>query len=80
MFGFRCVRAGKAFVDFGTRRAHGPEAGELAARASYVGGAIGTSNVEAGARLGIPVFGTFAHAWVMQWEDEDEAFAAALSA
>ena len=66
--------AGKAFVDFGTRRAHGPEAGELAARAAFVGGAIGTSNVEAGYRLGIPVLGTFAHAWVMQWDDEDEAF------
>jgi nicotinate phosphoribosyltransferase len=65
---------GKHFIDFGTRRAHGPEAGELAARAAYVAGARGTSNVEAGRRLGIPVFGTFAHAWVMMWDDEDEAF------
>ena len=65
---------GKAFIDFGTRRAHGPEAGELVARASYIAGAKGTSNVEAGHRLGVPVFGTFAHSWVMMWEDEDEAF------
>lgn len=63
-----------AFVDFGTRRAHGPEAGELAARAAYVGGAWGTSNVEAAHRLGIPVTGTFAHSWVMSFADEDEAF------
>ena len=65
---------GKKFVDFGTRRAHGPEAAELVARATYVGGAWGTSNVEAAFRLGIPCTGTFAHAWVMQWDDEAEAF------
>lgn len=64
----------KAFVDFGTRRAHGPEAGELVARAAYLAGASGTSNVEAGLRLGIPVLGTFAHSWVMSCETEDEAF------
>lgn len=64
----------KSFVDFGTRRAHGPEAGELVARASYIAGAAGTSNVEAGMRLGIPVLGTFAHSWVMTFEDEDESF------
>lgn len=63
-----------AFVDFGTRRAHGPEAGELAARAAYIAGAWGTSNVEAARRLGIPVTGTFAHSWVMSFVDEDEAF------
>lgn len=66
---------GKAFVDFGTRRAHGPEAGELVARASYLAGAAGTSNVEAGRRLGIKTLGTFAHSWVMSFDDEDEAFA-----
>lgn len=65
---------GKKFIDFGTRRAHGPEAGELVARASFVGGGSGTSNVEAGARLGVPVYGTFAHSWVMMWDDEVEAF------
>lgn len=65
---------GKKFVDFGMRRAHGPEAGELVARASFVGGASGTSNVEAGMRLGVPVYGTFAHSWVMMWDDEVDAF------
>lgn len=64
----------KSFVDFGTRRAHGPEAGELVARAAYLAGASGTSNVEAGLRLGIPVLGTFAHSWVMSFAHEDEAF------
>ena len=70
----RVACRGKAFADFGTRRAHGPEAGELVARASYVGGGAGTSDVEAGTRLGIPTVGTFAHSWVMSFEDEDEAF------
>ena len=42
---------GRGVVDFGTRRAHGPEAGVLAARAAYVGGCLGTSNVEAGLRF-----------------------------
>ena len=65
---------GKNFVDFGTRRAHGPEAGELVARASFIAGSSGTSNTEAGRQLGIPVLGTFAHSWVMSFEDEDEAF------
>lgn len=64
----------KSFVDFGTRRAHGPEAGELVARASYLAGAVGTSNVEAAMRLGIPALGTFAHSWVMTFDDEDESF------
>jgi nicotinate phosphoribosyltransferase len=72
----RVVRAarGRAVVDFGTRRAHGPEAGILAARASYIGGCVGTSNVYAGYRLGIPIFGTFAHSWVMAFDDEAESF------
>ncbi|HZU98404.1 MAG TPA: nicotinate phosphoribosyltransferase [Planctomycetota bacterium] len=74
----RIVRAarGKHVSDFGTRRAHGPEAGELVARASYVGGAASTSNVEAGYRMGIPVKGTFAHSWVMSFEREEDAFSA----
>ncbi|HVO81321.1 MAG TPA: nicotinate phosphoribosyltransferase [Terriglobales bacterium] len=66
--------AGRGVVEFGTRRAHGPEAGVLAARAAFVGGCIGTSNVEAGQRFGIPVFGTLAHSFVMAYEDEEEAF------
>ena len=65
---------GRAVVEFGTRRAHGPEAGILAARAAYVGGCVGTSNVEAGVRFGIPTMGTLAHSFVMAFEDELEAF------
>lgn len=61
-------------VEFGTRRAHGPESGVLAARAAYIGGCVGTSNVEAGYRFGIPVYGTSAHSWVMSFESELEAF------
>jgi nicotinate phosphoribosyltransferase len=65
---------GRHVVEFGTRRAHGPEAGVLAARAAFIGGCSGTSNVAAGQRFGIPVFGTQAHSWIMAFEDEKEAF------
>jgi nicotinate phosphoribosyltransferase len=61
-------------IDFGSRRAHGPQAGLLAARASYLAGCAGTSNAEAGRLLGIPTLGTQAHAWIMAFEDEREAF------
>lgn len=72
----RVVRAaqGRGVVEFGTRRAHSPEAGTLAARAAYIGGCLGTSNVETGRRFGIPTFGTLAHSFVMAYEDEEEAF------
>lgn len=66
---------GRSVVDFGTRRAHSPEAGVLGARAAYIGGCIGTSNTETGFRYGIPVFGTAAHSWVMSFASEREAFA-----
>ncbi|HET8549252.1 MAG TPA: nicotinate phosphoribosyltransferase [Bryobacteraceae bacterium] len=66
--------AGRPVIEFGTRRAHSPEAGVLAARASYIGGCIGTSNVEAGLRYGIPTYGTSAHSWVMAFEREEQAF------
>ncbi|HEX5226970.1 MAG TPA: nicotinate phosphoribosyltransferase, partial [Bryobacteraceae bacterium] len=69
------VAGGRAVVDFGARRAHSPEAGVLAGRASYIGGCIGTSNTETGFRYGIPVFGTAAHSWVQSFESEHEAFA-----
>src|SRR5437868_1366953 len=65
---------GRDVIEFGTRRAHGPEAGTLAARAAYIGGCVGTSNVEAGQQFGIPVFGTLAHSFVMAYHDEEEAF------
>jgi nicotinate phosphoribosyltransferase len=67
---------GRTVVEFGTRRAHGPEAGLLAGRAAYIAGCAGTSNVEAGYRFGIPVFGTSAHSWVLAFEDEGESFRA----
>ncbi|HYL72807.1 MAG TPA: nicotinate phosphoribosyltransferase [Bryobacteraceae bacterium] len=68
------VAGGRAVVDFGTRRAHSPEAGVLAGRASYIGGCIGTSNTETGFRYGIPVFGTAAHSWVQAFPTEREAY------
>ena len=61
-------------VEFGTRRAHSPAAGVLAGRAAYIGGCIGTSNVESGMKFNIPVFGTAAHSWVMSFASEMEAF------
>jgi nicotinate phosphoribosyltransferase len=72
----RCVEAaaGRAVVEFGTRRAHTPEAGVLGARAAYIGGCAGASNTLAGFRYGIPVMGTAAHSWVMAFHSELEAF------
>jgi len=67
---------GRAVVDFGSRRAHGPQAGVLAARAAWIGGCAGTSNVLAGRLFGLPVSGTQAHSWVMSFESEEEAFRA----
>lgn len=65
---------GKLLVDFGLRRAHGAEAGLLAARAAYLAGYAGTATVLAGARFGIPVFGTMAHSFVQAHDDEAQAF------
>ncbi|HKA01514.1 MAG TPA: nicotinate phosphoribosyltransferase [Candidatus Solibacter sp.] len=72
----RCVEAaaGRAVVEFGTRRAHTPEAGVLGARAAYLAGCAGTSNTLAGFRYSIPVMGTAAHSWVMSWPCELDAF------
>lgn len=61
-------------IEFGTRRAHGPEAGTLIARAAYIGGCVGASNVEAGRRFGIPIFGTLAHSFIMAYDLEEESF------
>jgi nicotinate phosphoribosyltransferase len=66
--------AGRPVVEFGSRRAHGMEAGVLAARAAFIGGCEGTSNTYAGRRYGIPVYGTQAHSWIMAHKDEAEAF------
>jgi nicotinate phosphoribosyltransferase len=65
---------GRDVVEFGFRRAHGPQAALLAARASYIGGCAGTSNALAANKLGIPTFGTMAHSFVMNFESELDAF------
>jgi nicotinate phosphoribosyltransferase len=65
---------GRGVVEFGSRRAHGPEAGVLAARASYIGGCMGTSNVLAGYLFGIPTYGTMAHSFIMNYDSEEDAF------
>ena len=65
---------GQALVDFGSRRAHGTDAGLKAARAAYVGGFDGTSNVLAGERFGVPTHGTMAHSWVQSFDTERDAF------
>jgi nicotinate phosphoribosyltransferase len=61
-------------IEFGLRRAQGIDGGLTAARAAYVGGCDGTSNLQAGERFGIPVSGTQAHSWIMFFDTEMEAF------
>jgi len=61
-------------IEFGLRRAQGVDGGLTAARAAYIGGCAGTSNLQAGERFGIPVSGTQAHSWIMFFENEREAF------
>ncbi|MCG3201320.1 MAG: Nicotinate phosphoribosyltransferase pncB2 [Gammaproteobacteria bacterium] len=72
----RCVLAapGRLLVDFGLRRAHGAEAGLLAARAAVIAGFAGTSAVLAGSRFGIPLYGTMAHSYVQAHDEEVAAF------
>lgn len=72
----RCFSVAKnaILVDFGLRRAHGTDAGMIAARSSYIGGFTGTSNVLAGKNLGIPIYGTMAHSFIMAHRSEEEAF------
>jgi nicotinate phosphoribosyltransferase len=65
---------GKLLVDFGLRRAHGAEAGLLAARASYIAGFAGTATLEAALRFGMPAFGTMAHSFIQAHADESLAF------
>lgn len=66
----------KEFVDFSARRVHGVDAALKAARAAFVGGAVATSNVLAGATYGLELSGTMAHSYVMTFENEIEAFRA----
>ena len=68
------VAPGKLLVDFGLRRAHGAEAGLLAARASYLAGFSGSSTVAAAPLFGIPIYGTMAHSFIQAHEDETAAF------
>ncbi len=67
--------AGRDIVEFGARRAHGSEAGILAARAAWIAGCAGTSNMVAAKEFGIPAYGTQAHSWIMAFESESQAFA-----
>ena len=64
----------KTLIDFGLRRAHGAEAGLLAARASYLAGFAGSATTPAAPRYGIPVYGTMAHSFIQAHEDEEAAF------
>jgi nicotinate phosphoribosyltransferase len=64
----------KLLVDFGLRRAHGAEAGLLAARASYLAGFSGTATLAAALRFGIPAYGTMAHSFIQAHADERQAF------
>lgn len=70
----RIASRGEPVVDFGTRRAHGVEAALFGARAAYIGGCVGTSNVRAGKMFGIPIKGTHAHSWVESFDGELESF------
>ena len=70
-----CLAAnGDPVMEFGLRRAHGPDGGVSGSRAAYIGGCNATSNVLAGKTFGIPVSGTHAHSWVMSFPSELEAF------
>ncbi len=72
----RCMLAapGKVLVDFGLRRAHGAEAGLMAARASYLAGFAGTATVLAGEMFDMPLYGTMAHSFIEAFDDESLAF------
>jgi nicotinate phosphoribosyltransferase len=70
--------AGRTVVDFGFRRAHGGEAGVLAARSAYIGGAVATATVAAGFEWGMPTSGTMSHSYVMSFPDERDAYCAFL--
>ena len=74
----RCVHAAdrRAVFDFALRRTHGTDAGMKVARASYLAGFAGTSNVLAGSLYGIPIVGTMAHSFVMSFDNELDAFRA----
>lgn len=68
--------SGEPVLEFGLRRAQGPDAGIYGARAAMIGGCAGTSNVLAGKMFDVPVLGTHAHSWIMSFPDELAAFRA----
>ncbi|MBR0360037.1 MAG: nicotinate phosphoribosyltransferase, partial [Clostridia bacterium] len=72
----RIARAaqGRAVMEFGARRAQGAYAATYGARAAYIGGCAGTSNVLTGSEFDVPVLGTMAHSWVQMFDTEYEAF------
>lgn len=65
---------GDSVMEFGLRRAQGPDAGTYGARAAVIGGCVGTSNVLAAKKFDVPALGTHAHSWIMSFEDELTAF------
>lgn len=65
---------GEGVMEFGLRRAQGPDAGTYGARAAVIGGCVGTSNVLAAKMFDVPALGTHAHSWIMSFEDELTAF------
>ena len=65
---------GRAVMEFGLRRAQGPDAGTFGARAAVIGGCVGTSNVICAKEFGVPALGTHAHSWIMAFPDELTAF------
>ena len=65
---------GDGIMEFGLRRAQGPDAGTYGARAAVIAGCVGTSNVLCGQLFDVPVKGTHAHSWIMSFEDELTAF------
>ncbi|MCI5793273.1 MAG: nicotinate phosphoribosyltransferase [Lachnospiraceae bacterium] len=67
---------GDGVMEFGLRRAQGPDAGIYGARAAVIAGCVGTSNVLAGQMFDVPVLGTHAHSWIMSFKSELEAFRA----
>jgi len=71
-----CAAQGKAVIEFGLRRTQGTDAGMKAAKCSYLAGADGTSNVLAGMKYGIPIFGTMAHSYIMFFDKEIDSFRA----
>ena len=72
----RIVRsaAGRPVSEFGSRRAQGPDAANLGARAAYIGGAAGTADAQADQLFGVPATGTMAHSWIQMFPDELSAF------